>query len=430
MTGKHRASRDKKPVVRWTALLFLLMMIGVGATGYLYGKALERRIQKAYSSELDKLVTAPTPGRPITFVIIGSDSRGNDRGRSDTLMVARLNPDKKTASLISIPRDTRVRIPGYGTDKINAAYSLGGVELAIQTVEEFTGIELNHAVDVDFQGFKRVVDALGGIDINVQPPNGRSRLYDPELGLNLSKGMQHLDGEEALKFVRVRHVDDDFGRTRRQQQFLRAVFEKAIKPTSLTKLPELIQIVSENVHTDSGFGLREMVTYGQLIRSMPKENVRMTTIPGDSQTIDGVSYVVPDDEKVAWLMERLNNDMPFEPTKDELANADISIEVRNGSGVGGQGRAMANLLKAKGFTIDSVGNADSYDYGKTQILTSPEDSEKARRVRHALGFGEIVSDRPGGSGLVVIVGRDFYEKNGGSASSSSSTTNVEQNAYR
>ena len=414
MAGRHRARTKKKSgALRWSFFLFMALMIAVGALGYLYGKAIESKIHGKGSRGKEIVLPGPAPQKPITFLILGSDTRGSDRGRSDTLMVLRVNPEKKVATLLSIPRDMRVRIPRLGMDKINAAYAEGGPELAIETVGDFTGFEINHYVEVDFQGFKRLVDALGGIDIDVQPPNGKKYLYDPEINLRLPRGLQHLDGEEALKFVRVRHVDDDFGRTKRQQQFLKAVFEKIIKPASLAKLPQLAEIVADNVRTDSGLGLREMLSYGQLLRSIPRENVRMATLPGTPETIGGISYVVPDDEKISELLDRVQNDEPLEPgaIKREIANADIVVDVQNGSGIGGQGHAVADKLRLKGFTVGVVSNADSFAYSRTRILASPESYDKAKKVYDALGLGEIFPDRLGGSSVIVIVGRDFASRN-------------------
>ncbi|MCL5291655.1 MAG: LCP family protein [Actinobacteria bacterium] len=419
MVGKHRVKKKKKPLSRWTVVFFLTLMVGVGLTGYLYGKAIEGKLHGgARSKEL--ALPGPEPEKPVTFLVVGSDSRGKDKGRSDTLMILRLNPRKKVASLISIPRDMRVEIPGNGTDKINAAYSLGGAELTIETVQQFTGLEMNHFIEVDFQGFKRLVDSLGGIDIDIRPPNGRSRLKDPEIDLDIPRGMQHLNGDEALKFVRVRHVDDDFGRVERQQQFLRAVFEKAVKPSSLAKLPQLAEIVTDNVRTDSGLGLREMLAYGQLLRSIPRENVRMATLPGDSQMMGGVSYVVPQYDKMDWLLGRLKNDQTFETTKEEVANANIVVDIQNGSGVQGQGLKMADALKLKGFTVGEISNADNFSYERTQILATPESYAKAKKVHDALGLGDIVSDRINGSSIIIVVGRDFVEKNGRGTSPTSS----------
>ncbi|MCL4499912.1 MAG: LCP family protein [Chloroflexi bacterium] len=409
-----RESAGDKPKKRFPLRkilgVFLILAIGLGIGSILYWQRLEALIRNRNSRKIDDLVNAPTPGQPVTFLIIGCDSRGkNDPGRSDTLMVVRINPTKKIVSIISIPRDTRVRIPGHGKDKINAAYAIGDGELALKTVKQFTGLEFNHYVSVDFLGFKKIVDALGGIDINVQPPGGKSRLVDPDIGLNLPKGMQHLNGDEALKFVRVRHVDDDFGRTKRQQQFLKAVFDKALDPTSLVKLPGLPQLLAENLQTDSGLSLQDMLSYFLAVRSMPKENIHMATLPGDPKWIGDVSYVIPDDTKVTSYFERMKYDLPFELTKEELANAAITVDVENGCGVAGRGRALGDLLGARGFTIGIIGDAERSDHERTQILASSETYDDAKKVRDALGMGEIVSDPTNGQALTVVVGRDFND---------------------
>lgn len=412
--ARKSGKRNVRRLVAGIAGVSLTVLLAAGVGGYFFARNINSVIHKQTKAAkaIDRAVTPAVPGEPLTFLLIGSDSRGkNDKGRSDTLMVARINPKKKLVSIISIPRDSRVHIPGHGMDKINAAYAYGDGELAIKTVKEFTGLDINHFIAVDWNGFKQIVDSLGGIDIDVQK---RIRDNFDGIRIDLQPGMHHFDGQQALNYVRVRHVDSDFGRTERQQQFLKAVFQKALQPSSVTQLPQLARMFGENVDIDSGLGLQEMLSLGMALRSAPSDNIRMATLPGDCKMIGGVSYVIPDTSKTQWYLERMTKDLPFTMSKDELTNAEITVDVKNGSGIAGRGSAMSKQLKAKGFTVGYVGNAKSFDYYTTKILTSPKNEADASRVREALGVGEVVSSSSSGSTVTVVVGKDFSGDSGAS----------------
>lgn len=395
-----RALRVVKAIIFWLSI-FLLM---TGAATYLYAKILEARMQAGPAAvKAQAELSDPVPQEPVNFLLLGSDTRGEDSGRSDTLMVLRVNPAKKHAYLLSIPRDMRVKIHGRGRNKINAAFALGGPALVIKTVEDFTGLELNHYVVVDFNGFKRLVNALGGIDVTVE-----KRMRDRSIRLDLKPGTQHLEGEEALKYVRFRKdKDSDFGRIRRQQTFLRAVMKKVFRLGSVLRLPQIAGIAADNVETD--LGLSQMIAYGRLLRSLEQEDLEMAMLPGKTKTINRVSYVIPDEEKVAWMIERVLRDKPLELTQEEIENANVRIDVKNGSGIGGLARRLARELSSSGFRIVKIGNAATFNHGTTQIFTTEDGFQKAKRVQAVLGIGEVVVDGKvaGGADAVIIVGRDY-----------------------
>ena len=154
---------------------------------------------------LDSLTRADRLALKKNIVVMGVDERDTDAGRSDTLFVVMLDPKNNNVSLLSIPRDTMVRVPGRGWDKINHAFAYGGHKLTQQTVEEFLGIQINNYVVVDFSGFKDLVNAIGGIDINVEKDMYYEDPYD-NLVIDLQQGRQHLDGEKAIQYVRYRDV--------------------------------------------------------------------------------------------------------------------------------------------------------------------------------------------------------------------------------
>ena len=182
---------------------------------------------------LDSLTRADRLALKTNIVVMGVDERDEDAGRSDTLFVVMLDPKSNNISLLSIPRDTMVRIPERGWDKANHAFAFGGHKLTQQTVEEFLGIQINNYVVVDFKGFKGLVDAIGGIDINVEKDMYYEDPYD-NLVIDLQRGRQHLDGAKAIQYVRYRDEEGDIGRIKRQQHFMAAIYEKITSTEILT----------------------------------------------------------------------------------------------------------------------------------------------------------------------------------------------------
>ena len=234
------------------------------------------------------------------IVVMGCDIRKDDVGRSDTLFVVMLDKSKKNAALLSVPRDTRVKIKGHGWDKINAAFAYGGQKLTRETVQDFLGIKINNYVVVDFQGFKGLVDAVGGVDINVEK---RMYYYDPYDGfeIDLRPGMQHMDGKTAMQYVRYRDEEGDIGRIRRQQKFLMALYKHIASKNIIAKIPGVSKQIMSMVKTD--LSLKEMVELGNVMRDMvEKDGLKMSMVPGEPEYIDGISYWIPDIPKMRQKM--------------------------------------------------------------------------------------------------------------------------------
>lgn len=186
------------------------------------------------------------------ILVLGVDRRTGDTGRSDTLFVTMLDTSRNQAALLSIPRDTLVPIPGYGWDKVNHAYAYGGQELSRKTLENFLGIRISNYVLVDFQGFIKLVDAIGGVDIDVEKPMQYTDPYDGEKGLviSLQPGKQHMDGTTAIQYVRYRDEEGDIGRVVRQQKFMKAVFARLRSASLLTRAPEIAHTLYQSIDTD------------------------------------------------------------------------------------------------------------------------------------------------------------------------------------
>jgi LCP family protein required for cell wall assembly len=237
------------------------------------------------------------------IVVMGCDVRKDDVGRSDTLFVVMLDKSKKNAALLSVPRDTRVKIKGHGWDKINAAFAYGGHKLTQETVQDFLGIKLNNYVVVDFQGFKGLVDAVGGVDINVEK---RMYYYDSYSGfeIDLKPGKQHLDGKTAMQYVRYRDEEGDIGRIRRQQKFMMALYQQIASKNIIAKVPGVTKQIMSMIKTD--LSLKEMVELGNVMRDMmEKDGLKMSMVPGEPKYIDGISYWIPDIPKMRQQMAEM-----------------------------------------------------------------------------------------------------------------------------
>lgn len=208
---------------------------------------------------LDPFLTAPSSG-PQTILILGSDKRNKEisgkYGLSDTTMLLRLDPDRGAIALLSLPRDLKVEIPGYGTDKLNAAYSLGGPKLTLQTVKHLTGLQINHLVNVDFTGFARAVNAIGCVYIDVDHryfhQNGPYSSSSDYAEINLQPGYQALCGFDALSFARYRHTDNDIVRASRQQAFLREARAKVPPSRLIEDRKKLVKIFTTYTSSDIG----------------------------------------------------------------------------------------------------------------------------------------------------------------------------------
>jgi LCP family protein required for cell wall assembly len=218
------------------------------------------RIAAAFHGDLDvgDIIAQADPGKPQTVFLIGSDkrvkgARDHDSGsRSDTMILMRLDPSKNAIALMSLPRDLKVRIPGHGTNKLNAAYSIGGTRLLLSTVKRVTGLPINHVINVDFRGFRDAVNEIGCVytDVDRRYFNDNSNPNDQYATIDIDPGYQKLCGQDALDYVRYRHTDTDIVRAARQQDFLRQAKAQVGTGKLLSKQAKLIKVVSKYTRSD------------------------------------------------------------------------------------------------------------------------------------------------------------------------------------
>jgi LCP family protein required for cell wall assembly len=196
-----------------------------------------------------------------------------------------------------------VKIKGHGWDKINSAFAYGGYQLTQETVQDFLGIKLHNYVVVDFQGFKDLVDVIGGVDINVEK---RMYYYDPyaNFEIDLRPGKQHMDGKTAMQYVRYRDEEGDIGRIRRQQKFIMALYQQIASKNIIAKMPGVSKQIMSMIKTD--LSLKEMMELGKVMHDMlEKDGLKMSMVPGTPKYIDGISYWIPDIPKMRQQMAEM-----------------------------------------------------------------------------------------------------------------------------
>ena len=250
-------------------------------------------------------LAAAKPGKPLTILILGSDRRAGQPylgARSDTLLLVRLDPRSGSISMLSVPRDLMVDIPGYGQGKINAAYSLGGARLSLEVTKKLLGVPINDFVDINFAGFEQVINRLGGAYLMIDRRYYNNTAITDYASIDIEPGYQRLNGSQALDWVRFRHDQNgDFTRIVRQQMFLREMKRELAGSASLTSLPRFLSvmsILSHNVTSDisSLGGLYRVVS---LALQLDTTHISQTHITGSTPTINGVSYVVATPQEVS-----------------------------------------------------------------------------------------------------------------------------------
>lgn len=280
-------------------LLLLLMLIGGVVCGYGAMNAVLPPVDEYYANNADQEMRDN-----INVLVLGCDEReGENVARADVIIVATLRPSAKEASMFSLPRDTRVAIEGHGHDKINHAMSYGGIPLVQSSVENLLGVEIDHYVKVNFDGFINVIDALGGVNVEVP-----TRMYKPLEAIDLLPGYQTLDGADALAFVRWRgDGTGDYGRIERQQQFIAALTEK-VKGMSMSQALNVVSAVMDSIETD--MSVRQMTSYGTTVLGMGTENIKTYSFVGSELWLNGVNYVEPDMNAINDIVNKMQHGEP------------------------------------------------------------------------------------------------------------------------
>ena len=339
--------------------VLLVLFVGVGAAAAMYFNSLNQAISIEDTEEAEAIDAALAPevsGEPFYAMVIGSDTRNDGEGqRSDTNIVARIDPDNATITLISIPRDTAIEYEGYGRVKFNAAYNYDGAAGSIRAAENLLGIEITHYMEIDFDGLINLIDAVGGVEVDVP-----CRIEDADAGGTVEAGRQTLDGEHALIFARSRsYANGDFQRSTNQRLLVEAFINKVLSLPA-TELPSLVKTAANCLSTD--MDLTDIIGYAQKFQNASNITMYSCLVPSGTEDIDGISYVITDQTTLAEMMAVINEGGdPSTVTQDSTVS---SSEEAEANGVEGVPVYVESDLIAQGLATyeDVYGYSDSSEY--------------------------------------------------------------------
>ena len=435
--------KKKKNYNRLISLVIILLLVFVGFVFANYDN----------SSDNPPTITSEQTN-VLNIMIMGVDRRADDVGRSDTLMVLSYNPNEQKASLLSLPRDTRVHIEKNDYDKINHAYAYGGHKLTQKVVESFLNVPINHYVLIDIQAFEKIIDAVGGVDIDVEKRMYYEDPWDDNGGLiiDLQPGLQHLNGKTAIQYVRYRDGEGDIGRINRQQKFMKAFLTQAISPSILPKLPDILSNISSAIQTD--MSLSEMINLVSNLPTIQQNGLSSSMVPGQPAYIEDISYWIPDIAETRKLIaqnmgitlnetaqkdteatikayekslpkglkmgdittetpsaeEKISTQETPAPVKEivePVKNEDITVLVINSSGINGAGAEVADILKRKGFKISSVETGNTSSREHTTITANEHETD----CFYGMPFTCTIMSGGSPGQATVNIGLDYQKQN-------------------
>ncbi|MFV2119575.1 LCP family protein, partial [Streptomyces sp. Act-28] len=417
--GARRSERGRRPGprrwTRWgarTATTLSVLVLAAGGVGHAVVTSLDTGIGRV--DAFKDMKNRPAAGHGTNILLVGTDGRDEvtpaDKARyrlggapcrcTDTIMLAHISEDRRRASLVSLPRDSYAELPEH-TDaatgerhdghpvKLNAAYTEGGPNLTVRTVERMTGVKIDHYLEVDFTSFMRTVDALGGVRICAARP-----MKDPYTGLDLAAGTHTLDGGRALQYVRSRHVDgaSDLGRMERQQRFVAALIDRAVSSGTLfnpVRFRGVLDAMAGSVRAGRGFGTEEMLALTRAMRGFTTASSEFASVPVAESTlwVDGIGATVKwDAARAQELFASLREDRPLATgPAGPVPPGDVRVQVYNGTRIQGLAARVDAALRATGFdTTRTPYNADRRDATRTVVAYDPRWDRSAESLAAAL----------------------------------------------
>ncbi|MDQ0254451.1 LCP family protein required for cell wall assembly [Evansella vedderi] len=312
----------KKKVFITIGLSFFTVMLAIGAYGFYIYKNVEDTVRTMHvtiereKSEKREIVVDISQKDPLSFLLMGVDTDGTERGRTDTLMVITVNPNEESMKMVSIPRDTYTEIVGRGThDKINHAYAFGGPDMAIRTVENYLNIPIDYFATVNMAGFKDIVDALGGVTVN-------NDFAFRQSGHRFEEGEIFLNGDQALAYARMRKSDSrgDLGRNDRQRQIVSAIIEEGAQVSSVTRTGEILSSLENNITTNLEFSDIMQITQNYHTARKNATTLEFSGRGGGRQ--NGIWYLfVPEEERLD-VSNQLRAHLGLDADSTSVAKAD------------------------------------------------------------------------------------------------------------
>ncbi|MGV8983041.1 LCP family protein [Clostridium sp.] len=359
----------------------------------------------------DEIEKLKNNGESCNILVMGIDvgtagsTNVNDPKRTDTMIVAHYNAEDKNISLVSVPRDTLIKINNKN-QKINAAHAIGGVTYAVDAVEELLGIKIDYYGKINYEGFRNVIDAIGGVDMDIT----RTMKYDDptqNLSIDFKKGTTvHLDGKKAEEFFRWRKNNDgsglangDLGRIENQHMFITKVMEKLKSPITLLKIPSILSAIQTSVETN--MDAKDIFKYGYIFATIDKEKFSMDTIQGNDEKINGSAYLIYDEAKNKSIISKLHDESALSIDKSKLR-----IKVINGTKKAGLASDFATYLQQKGYKKPETMNGDATSKTKILVYNGNEDIKTSLVKDFKIDNIEFLSSTQENFDIIVMLGED------------------------
>jgi polyisoprenyl-teichoic acid--peptidoglycan teichoic acid transferase len=446
---KKTSKQKSKVPPKFRAILFLSIIalisggVGAGIAFFMSSKPFQQRAlnsveAQAFSSDIASATLGfPTLTRPVNVLVMGTVVLTSDlpgaaslpipkylaevdsslEGQSDAMILVQLNPTTQKVTALSIPRDSRVEIPGYGVQKINAANYVGGAALSAKTVSNLAGnIQIDRYMRVNVQGFGQLIDALGGVEIYV-PKRMKYQDDTQHLYINLNQGQQLLNGNKAIQYMRYRHDElGDIGRVQRQQAFFRAIISQKLNHEIVTKIPDILSVVKKNL--DTNMTVQELLAVGAFASKVDRQNTKMLLVPGRFSTSKEypLSYWIVDDRRLSYLMKEHFNVIytgsELIMDDQELLPQNLRVAVEDTTYYPDRLKVATKALKLAGYAQTFEENQPrTIILEKTQIIAQNGDRTAAEKVRNSLGVGEVILESTGvlDSDVTVRLGKDWLQ---------------------
>ncbi len=383
----------------WFAMWVALLIVGVGGGLAVASiQLLDNTLTEASPNtpdvlQAEKAVDAQLPGAPINILLLGSDKRAGQRGsgdpgRADSIILIRMDNDQGFISMLSFPRDLYVNIPGYGMNKINASFAFGGPAKAIETVKALTGQPINYFVNIDFNGFVKLVDQVGGVYLDVdrkyfnKNTPGAAGSYSE---IDLKPGYQRMNGKDALSYVRYRHTDSDFARIARQQAFLSELKRQTNRFGNLPEIPSYAGIFARNITTNIKsvpvlLGIMEQAI------TTDKDRIARAALTGNLAMRGGASVVEASASEVSSKVDQWLHPSFTQGTGAAVVSPnDVAVDVLNGNGALLSAEDASQQLRDKGWNATSGGNAEAFGKSETVVLYADGKRDAAQAIAKLFG---------------------------------------------
>ena len=399
--SERRRSIPARILITLLIIVALLLAYGLGALFYA-----SSRITREDVRNLER-------GEVYHVLVTGSDSRENlsdeqrnelNTGsaggeRTDTIFVLSVQGSK--AAMLAFPRDLLVERCDGSLGRINAATTIGGQSCLVRTVSKLSDLPIRHTIQIDFLGFREVVDATNGVRVCLDSP-----IADRDAGIDLPAGCQRLRGSDALGFVRVRKIDDDFGRIQRQQQFLKALADEVAQPSIVLNPLRFYRVAGAMggaLRADEGFSSVDLMRLGLGARGIANGRIATETVPAVPANVGGAAVLQVNEAEAQDVFDRFRTGAIFDevPTGDTVAPEDVELDVLNGSGIEGLAGQTAEALEARGFVVRDVGNAPATT---TTVVRYPDGQEaQARTVAAEAPGGDVAVEADDNVEVVTLV---------------------------